>query len=67
MLFCPAERCAVCFLPRGSASCLRKQAHRCLLLARSVSRRPVRDALEDLGSELMKEAIAVEHANELRG
>ena len=62
MLFCPAEKCAFCFLLRGSAECLRKQARRCLLIAKNVRRLAVRETLNDLSSELTEQAIAIERA-----
>jgi len=61
MLFCSAEKCAECLLIEGSADCLRRQAHNCIVLSKKVFRRGVRDTLEELSSSLMDEARAVEN------
>ena len=60
MLFCSAEKCALCLLVEGSANCLRKQAQSCMFLSKKVFSRGVRDALEELSLMLMDEASAVE-------
>jgi hypothetical protein len=60
MYFCSAEQCALCFLVSGSAGCLRKQATRCMRLSKTVARRGVRDALEELSLILMDEARALD-------
>ena len=64
MLFCSAEKCPQCSLSEGSAECLRKQAHHCAILSKTVYRRNVRATLEELSLNLMDEARAVE--NELQ-
>ena len=65
MLFCSAEKCALCSLNEGSAECLRKQAQNCAILSRKVFRRNVRAALEELSLNLMDEARAVENAQKI--
>jgi hypothetical protein len=62
MYFCSADQCALCFLVNGSANCLRKQARKCLQLSKKVFSRGVHDALEDLHSQFMREAGAIEQA-----
>ena len=61
MLFCSAEKCALCLLIEGSAECLRKQTCNCVSLSKKVLRRNVRDTLEQLSLNLMDEARAVEN------
>jgi hypothetical protein len=65
MLFCSAEKCALCKLIAGSADCLRKQAHNCMRLSKKVFGRGVHDALEELSLELMDEARAVEQKQKI--
>ena len=60
MLFCSAEKCALCLLIEGSADCLRRQAHNCVVLSRKAFKRGVRDTLEQLSLNLMDEARTVE-------
>jgi len=60
MYFCSAEKCALCLLVTGSSGCLRKQAVRCMRLSKTVVRRGVREALEELSLILMDEARAVD-------
>jgi predicted DNA-binding protein (UPF0251 family) len=60
MYFCSAEKCALCLLVYGSPNCLRKQAANCIGLSKTVFRRAVRDALEELGLMLIEEASATE-------
>jgi hypothetical protein len=65
MLFCSAEKCALCLLIEGSAECLRKQAQNCAILSKTVFRRNVRATLEQLSLNLMDEARAVENAQKI--
>jgi hypothetical protein len=60
MLFCSAEKCAICSVIEGTADCLRKQAERCVAISKSVFGHGVHDALEELSLNLMDEARAVE-------
>jgi hypothetical protein len=60
MLFCTAEQCALCLLVAGSPNCLRKQAHKCLYLSKTVVSRAVHEALEELSLMLMDEAGSAE-------
>jgi len=65
MLFCSAEKCALCFLIEGSAECLRKQAYNCVSLSKKVLRRNVRATLEELSLNLMDEARTIENAQKI--
>ncbi len=65
MLFCSAEKCPQCLLIEGSAECLRKQAHNCAILSKTVFRRNVRATLEELSLNLMDEASAIENAQKI--
>jgi len=65
MLFCSAEKCALCLLIAGSAECLRKQAYNCVSLSKKVFRRNVRATLEELSLNLMDEVRAVEKAQKI--
>ena len=65
MLFCSAEKCALCLLIEGSAECLRKQAQNCAIISRKVFRRNVRATLEELSLNLMDEARAFENAQKI--
>ncbi len=60
MLFCSDEKCAVCLLSEGSADCLRRQAHNCVIASKKMLRGGIRDALDALSLNLMDEASAVE-------
>jgi hypothetical protein len=58
MIFCRAERCALCLLVPGSSNCLRKQARKYVALSKRVFSCGVRDTLHDLSSLLLDEAVA---------
>ena len=60
MIYCTLERCALCRLIPGSASCLREQAHHCMILANQTLGRTVRDVLVERGMALMDEAAAID-------
>ena len=60
MIFCTAERCALCLLVPGSPNCMRKQARKYLTLSKRVFSLGVRDTLHDLSSQLMDEAGVAE-------
>jgi hypothetical protein len=60
MIYCTLERCALCRLIPGSASCLREQAHHCTILAKQTLGRAVRDALQELSMALMDKAAAID-------
>ena len=60
MIYCTLERCALCRLIPGSASCLREQAHHCMILAKQTLGRAVRDALAELSLALMDKAAAID-------
>lgn len=60
MIFCTAERCALCLLVAGSSNCLRKQARKYLALSKQVFSRGVHDTLRELSSQLMDEAGAID-------
>jgi hypothetical protein len=62
MLLCSAEKCALCSLIEGSADCLRRQAHNCVIISKRVFGRGVRDTLEELSLNLMDEASTIEKA-----
>jgi len=59
MIYCTLERCALCRLIPGSASCLREQAHHCMILAKQTLGNAVRDALVERSMALMDEAAAI--------
>jgi len=61
MIYCAAEKCALCLWIPGSPRCLRKQAHKYLRLSKNVFSPGVRDTLQDLSEQLMDEAHAREH------
>jgi hypothetical protein len=65
MLFCSAAKCALCSSIEGSAACLRRQAHNCAILSKTVFRRNVRATLEELSLNLMDEARVVEDAQKI--
>lgn len=65
MLFCSAEKCALCSVIEGSAECLRKQAFNCVSISKKVLRRNVRATLEELSLNLMDEARAIENAQKI--
>jgi hypothetical protein len=65
MLVCSTEQCAICSMIEGSANCLRRQAHNCVIIAKNMLGHGVRDTLEQLSLNLMDEARTVENEQKI--
>ena len=63
MLFCSAEKCALCLLVAGSAECYRRQARKCIFLSKRVHRYGVSRVLNDLSRTFVGNAVEVEKEN----
>ena len=58
--FCDADACGSCGLAEGATHCLRRKANFCFWLATRASSAGLGSALHKLGSDLTKDAEALE-------